>query len=47
VVQHIPVKIVLEPDPQIGELLRPGMSAIATIDTDAGLPKADTQSVAK
>jgi len=33
VVQRIPVKIVLEPDPSLGDLLRPGMSVIATIDT--------------
>jgi membrane fusion protein, multidrug efflux system len=35
VVQRIPVKIVLEPDPKIADLLRPGMSVIATIDTDS------------
>ena len=33
VVQRIPVKIVLEPDPAVASLLRPGMSVIATIDT--------------
>jgi membrane fusion protein, multidrug efflux system len=33
VVQRIPVKIVLDPDPSLAELLRPGMSVIATIDT--------------
>jgi membrane fusion protein (multidrug efflux system) len=33
VVQRIPVKIVLDPDPAIDNLLRPGMSVIATIDT--------------
>jgi membrane fusion protein, multidrug efflux system len=33
VVQRIPVKIVLDPDPAVDELLRPGMSVIATIDT--------------
>jgi membrane fusion protein, multidrug efflux system len=33
VVQRIPVKIVLERDPVVGDLLRPGMSVIATIDT--------------
>jgi membrane fusion protein (multidrug efflux system) len=33
VVQRIPVKILLQPDPAIAELLRPGMSVIATIDT--------------
>jgi membrane fusion protein (multidrug efflux system) len=33
VVQRIPVKIMLEPDPAVDDLLRPGMSVIATIDT--------------
>ena len=33
VVQRIPVKIVLDPDPAVDELLRAGMSVIATIDT--------------
>jgi membrane fusion protein (multidrug efflux system) len=33
VVQRIPVKIVLDPDPAVEDLLRPGMSVIATIDT--------------
>ena len=33
VVQRIPVKIVLDRDPAVGDLLRPGMSVIATIDT--------------
>jgi membrane fusion protein, multidrug efflux system len=35
VVQRIPVKIVLDRDPSLGKLLRPGMSVIATIDTDS------------
>ncbi len=35
VVQRIPVKITLEPDPRLGDLLRPGMSVIATIDTSS------------
>jgi membrane fusion protein (multidrug efflux system) len=35
VVQRIPVKIVLDPDPALADLLRPGMSVIATIDTAA------------
>jgi multidrug resistance efflux pump len=30
------VKIVLDPDPSVANLLRPGMSVIATIDTTAG-----------
>jgi len=33
VVQRIPVKIVLDSDPKIEDLLRPGMSVIPTIDT--------------
>jgi membrane fusion protein, multidrug efflux system len=33
IVQRIPVKIVLDPDPALSDLLRPGMSVIATIDT--------------
>jgi membrane fusion protein, multidrug efflux system len=33
VVQRVPVKILLDPDPQVVDLLRPGMSVIATIDT--------------
>jgi membrane fusion protein (multidrug efflux system) len=35
VVQRIPVKIVLDPDPELTALLRPGMSVEATIDTKA------------
>ena len=35
VVQRIPVKIVIDGDGKIGDLLRPGMSVIATIDTAA------------
>jgi membrane fusion protein, multidrug efflux system len=35
VVQRIPVKIVLDPDPELATLLRPGMSVVATIDTKA------------
>ena len=35
VVQRIPVKIVLDPDAAVDELLRPGMSVIVTIDTSA------------
>jgi membrane fusion protein (multidrug efflux system) len=33
VVQRIPVKILLDADPQVADLLRPGMSVIAAIDT--------------
>jgi len=35
IVQRIPVKIVLDPDPALRDLLRPGMSVIATIDTSS------------
>jgi len=38
VVQRIPVKIVLDPDPAVNELLRPGMSVIAVIDTKSTSP---------
>src|SRR5271170_2235821 len=40
VVQRIPVKLTLDPDPRLGDLLRPGMSVIATIDTSSILPGA-------
>jgi membrane fusion protein, multidrug efflux system len=33
VVQRVPVKIVLDPNPAVGPLVRPGMSVEATIDT--------------
>jgi membrane fusion protein (multidrug efflux system) len=33
IVQRIPVKIVLDPDPALRDLLRPGMSVVATINT--------------
>jgi membrane fusion protein (multidrug efflux system) len=36
VVQRIPVKIVLDSDPELASLLRPGMSVVATIDTTTG-----------
>jgi len=38
VVQRIPVKIVLDPDPAANDLLRPGMSLVATIDTSSTPP---------
>jgi membrane fusion protein (multidrug efflux system) len=41
VVQRIPVKIVLDPDRALADLLRPGMSVIATIDTNSPLPGPD------
>ncbi|PZU91007.1 MAG: HlyD family secretion protein [Chelatococcus sp.] len=36
VVQRIPVKITLDPNPALGALIRPGMSVVATIDTGSG-----------
>jgi membrane fusion protein (multidrug efflux system) len=33
VVQRMPVKILLDPNPTLGTLVRPGMSVIATVDT--------------
>jgi len=33
VVQRIPVKLTLDPNPDLGALIRPGMSVVATIDT--------------
>jgi membrane fusion protein (multidrug efflux system) len=33
VVQRIPVKILLDPDPRVADLLRPGMSVVAAVDT--------------
>jgi membrane fusion protein, multidrug efflux system len=35
VVQRVPVKIVLDPNPSLGTLVRPGMSVEARIDTGA------------
>ena len=42
VVQRVPVKIVLDPDPALGALVRPGMSVIATVDTQSEARAADT-----
>ena len=39
VVQRIPVKVVLDPNPSLSELLRPGMSVIAVIDTNSAPAK--------
>lgn len=36
VVQRIPVKIALDPNPALGTLIRPGMSVVATVDTAGG-----------
>jgi len=35
IVQRIPVKIVLDPNPDLANRLRPGMSVIAEISTTA------------
>ncbi len=40
VVQRVPVKIVLDPNPALGTLVRPGMSVEATIDTGETPPAA-------
>lgn len=39
VVQRIPVKIVLDPNPALGTLVRPGLSVEATIDTGSTPPE--------
>jgi membrane fusion protein, multidrug efflux system len=36
VVQRVPVKIVLDANPALGTLVRPGLSVVATIDTGSG-----------
>ncbi len=36
VVQRVPVKITLDPNPALGALVRPGMSVVATVDTQRG-----------
>jgi membrane fusion protein (multidrug efflux system) len=38
VVQRVPVKIVMDPDPALGALVRPGMSVEATVDTGTAPP---------
>ena len=38
VVQRIPVKIVLDPNPMLGTVVRPGMSVVASVDTGAAAP---------
>jgi membrane fusion protein, multidrug efflux system len=43
VVQRVPVKIVLDPNPSLGTLVRPGMSVEATIDTRAAGADAPTR----
>ncbi len=39
VVQRVPVKIVLDPNPALGTLVRPGLSVEATIDTGSTPPE--------
>jgi membrane fusion protein (multidrug efflux system) len=41
VVQRVPVKIVLDSNPSLGTLVRPGMSVEATVDTGAGPMRSD------
>ncbi len=41
VVQRVPVKIVLDPDPALGALVRPGMSVEAKVDTGADAVRAE------
>ena len=45
VVQRVPVKIVLDSNPALGALVRPGMSVVATVDTKNGeaAPRAPAQ----
>lgn len=45
VVQRVPVKIALDPNPALGVLVRPGMSVVATIDTDQEAPAVPTGQV--
>jgi membrane fusion protein (multidrug efflux system) len=47
VVQRVPVKIVLDPNPALGRLVRPGMSVEATIDTRDRSPEPDTSASEK
>ena len=42
VVQRVPVKIVLDPDPALGTVVRPGMSVVATIETADAAPAPTT-----
>jgi membrane fusion protein, multidrug efflux system len=46
VVQRVPVKIVLDPNPSLGALVRPGMSVEATVDT-GGMTKEATSSLSR
>ncbi len=44
VVQRVPVKIVLDANPALGTLVRPGMSVVATIETSADAANDPTRS---
>jgi membrane fusion protein, multidrug efflux system len=46
VVQRVPVKIVLDPNPSLGALVRPGMSVEATVET-GGMTKEATSSLSR
>jgi len=45
VVQRVPVKIALDPNPALGTVVRPGMSVEATIDTGTAAQRATTRSM--
>src|SRR6266481_3003858 len=45
VVQRVPVKIILEKNPALGSLVRPGMSVVATINTEARASGASDRAV--
>ena len=47
VVQRVPVKIVLDPDPALGTVVRPGMSVVATIETADAAPTPTNPSTEK
>ncbi len=47
VVQRVPVKIVLDRDPALGTVVRPGMSVVATIETADAAPAPTTPSTEK
>jgi membrane fusion protein (multidrug efflux system) len=47
VVQRVPVKIVLDPDAALGSLVRPGLSVVAAIDTQAPSDDAPNETPSK
>jgi membrane fusion protein, multidrug efflux system len=47
VVQRVPVKIVLDPDPALGTVVRPGMSVVTTIETADTAPTPTNPSTEK